>query len=261
MVGQTNLINKLKSYTLQTLPHTLLLLGENGCGKHTLCNELSQYYNINLIDITDNITLETIENIYLNVFPSFYLVDMTKVNEKQQNMLLKLIEEPNNLTYIILLSENKLNLLNTIINRCMVYNFDNYNIEELKQFTKETDERLFQLCSTPGQIKIMNVQKLDELYNLCEAIITKISLASFPNTLTIANKINYKEDFDKFDFNLFFKALINKCYNLYKNNQTNKNIYDCINTYYKKSKDFRLNKNYLIQSMLINLWNLSKNNV
>lgn len=259
MIGQINLINKLKSYNLQTLPHTLLLLGENGCGKHTLCNELSQYYNINLIDITNNIYLETIENIYLNTFSCFYIIDMTKLNEKQQNMILKLIEEPNNLTYLILLSDNKLNLLNTIVNRCIVYNFEKYSIDELKNFTKEEDNRLFELCSTPGQIQTMTLNKLDELYKLCDAIITKISLASIPNTLTIANKINYKEDFDKFDFNIFFKALIIRCLELYKNNQTKKSIYDIINTYYKRSKDTRLNKNYLIQSMLINLWKESRN--
>lgn len=261
MIGQNNLLNKLKSYTLQTLPHTLLFLGENGCGKHTLSNELSNYFNIKLIDITNNITLETIEEIYLNVMPYFYLIDMTKLNEKQQNMILKLIEEPNNLTYIILLSENKLNLLNTIINRCMTFEFEKYSIEELKHFTQEENIKLFELCSTPGQIQIMNIKKLDELYNLCDAILTKISLASFPNILTIVNKINYSEDFDKFDFNIFFKALIIKSLYLFKENKIIKPIYDCINEYYKKSKYNKLNKNYLTQSMLIELWLLSKNNV
>ena len=257
MVGQEALLNRLKMNTIQTFPHTILLLGESGCGKHTLSDELSHYYNIPLFDITNNISLDTIENIYLNTFPSFYLVDMTKVNEKQQNMLLKLIEEPNDLTYIILLSENKLNLLNTIVNRCIVYDFKNYTKDELKQFTKETDERLFLLCSTPGQLKGMSVTKMDTLFSLCEAMLTKMNMATFPNTLSIANKLNYKDDYDKFDVNIFFKALILKCLELYENHIEVKSLYDVINVAYKKSRDARLNKNYLVQSMLLDMWRIA----
>ena len=254
MIGQEKLVNKLQSYNLKTLPHTLLFLGDKGCGKHLLCDELSKYFNIKLFDITDNINLDIIENIYLNAFPAFYIIDMTKVNEKQQNMLLKLIEEPSEYIYIILLSENKLSLLNTIINRCMIFEFENYKIDDLKQFTSECDDRLFQLCNTPGQIKLMSINKLDELYKLCANMLDKINVASLPNTLTIADKLNYKEDYDKFNVNLFLKALSFTTLQYFKENKVSIQIYNIINSCIKKLRDSRFDKNKLIQSMLIDLW-------
>ena len=36
--GQSNLINKIDSLNLSTFPHSLLLLGEQGCGKHLISN-------------------------------------------------------------------------------------------------------------------------------------------------------------------------------------------------------------------------------
>ena len=40
MIGQQELVNKFNSYTLETLPHTILLLGDRGCGKHLLVKVL-----------------------------------------------------------------------------------------------------------------------------------------------------------------------------------------------------------------------------
>ena len=35
-IGQRKLLEKLNKYTRETLPKTLLFLGDEGCGKHTV---------------------------------------------------------------------------------------------------------------------------------------------------------------------------------------------------------------------------------
>lgn len=260
MIGQQELVNKFNSYTLETLPHTILLLGDKGCGKHLLVKELSTRLNIPVVDMSNSINLETIENAMLNPFNSFYIIDTTQLNERQQNVILKFIEEPNERTYIFLLCENKATLLNTIINRCIPFVFKPYTKEELSQFTKEQDDKLFKFCKTPGQLKEMSIQKLNDLELLCDNIINKIGRASITNALTIANKLNYKDNYDKFDVNVFFEMLMFKALEHYKNNNINaKSIYFLTDSYYKKAKDNRLNKQQLIENMLLNMWGMMRN--
>jgi predicted AAA+ superfamily ATPase len=80
MVGQVNLINKLKSYTIDSFPQTLLLTGEKGSGKHSLVREvISPHLKLDIIDITDNISFDYILEIQLRVIPSIYLIDVTLI--------------------------------------------------------------------------------------------------------------------------------------------------------------------------------------
>lgn len=260
MIGQKELVNKFNSYTLETLPHTILLLGDKGCGKHTLVNELSKRLDTPVVDISDNINLDTISNAMLSPFNYFYIINMNQLNERQQNVILKFIEEPSDRTYIFLLCENKLSLLDTIINRCISFVFKPYSKEELSQFTNETDERIFNYCKTPGQVKSTNIQKLDELDSLCDNIITKMMKASVTNTLSVANRFNYKDNYDKFDIDVFFNLLMNKTLVYYRNNNVKaKELYFMVNDYYRKMKDSRMNKQHLMENMMLNIWEVMRN--
>lgn len=260
MIGQVELVKRFNEYTLETLPHTILLLGDKGCGKHTLVNELSSRLNIPTVDISKSIDLETINNAMVNPFTNFYIIDTSQLNEREQNVILKFIEEPNERTYIFLLCENKLSLLNTIINRCVPFVFKPYTVEELSYFVKESDQRLFKFCKTPGQLQQMSIQKLDEVETLCNNIILKLGRASITNALTISNRLNYKDNYDKFDVNVFFEMLMNKSLEAYKeNNNTGRKIYFIVNDYYRKIKDSRLNKQQLVENMILKMWSLLRN--
>ena len=52
MIGQNNILNKLKSYTLSSLPHSILLIGEKGSEQYDMCKEVSSAHTkiINLSD-------------------------------------------------------------------------------------------------------------------------------------------------------------------------------------------------------------------
>ena len=166
MVGQENLINKLKSYTIDTFPRTIMLAGEKGIGKHTLAMLIrNEIIKLPLIDITNTLESEYIDEIYRNPNPCIYMIDMSEMTEKSQNLLLKFAEEPLNNAFVILLVENKNLILNTILNRAVIFEFEPYSREELSSFiTTEMDSDLIlKILRTPGKILNTNINNIREI--------------------------------------------------------------------------------------------------
>lgn len=268
MVGQEKLVAKLTSYSIATFPHTIMLIGPKGCGKHLMAKELSSYYDLELDDITTSLTLETISDIYLQPLPKFYLIDSTQINEKQQNVILKFLEEPSKNSYIILLCENRHSLINTILNRCITFEFEPYSQEQLKQFIKDDNidclDYLLEVCKTPGQIMYTNYNTLSKLNSMCEKIIDKVSVdkASLSLPLSVVDNINFKDEYDKPDINMFINALSEELVkkSIESDNIDVYNMYTIVNKYANMLKDSRLNKKYLIESMLIDIWRMKRVN-
>ncbi len=262
MVGQKNLVKKLKSYSIATLPHSILLLGEQGCGKHTAVQMMSEHYHLDVIDITDEISLETIENIYINSTAHFYLIDVNRINERQQNIILKFLEEPSINAYIILISTSKALLLDTVVNRCMSFEFEPYSKEELMQFLDfDSDvDKLLYYCHTPGQILKTSVESLNALVDLCDNIITNLRRARFTNIFKISQKFNYKEDTDKFEVDLFYRVLLERMFLRYSNEPDIIicKMYETASNSLKKLTDLRYNKECLVESLLQELWKVCR---
>lgn len=256
MIGQEALIAKLKSYSIATLPHTMLFVGESGCGKHTLVKELTDYFNIDAIDISDVISLDTINDIFEKTVATFYIIDSSKIDEKKQNIILKFLEEPPVYAYIIVLCENKSMILQTVANRCIDFEFEPYTKTQLRQFMTEDDEHILDVCSTPGQVKSLHSGDLKELESLCEKIVTKLNIANFANTLKITNKINLKDEYDKFDIKVFFNMLLITIKNEYAKNHDNKTylMYNLVSEYKKRLRDSRLNLEMFMNNFLTTLW-------
>ena len=259
MIGQTNLIARLKSYTIATLPHSIILCGDSGCGKHTLVSELSKYFNLDVNYITDNISLESIEDISENKTPAFYVIEANNITEKQQNVILKFLEEPSALVYIIILCESNSQLLETVLNRCVIFEFESYTYQELLQFITDDDvdkNLILTLCNTPGRIKQVNSKTLQSMNDLCLKIIDKIASANYSNTLSISNKINYDKNFDKFDVKVFMNCLLHNILNKYIEtpNSLLYKYYNIVNKYSNRLNDSRLNKEMIIEQTLSDLW-------
>ena len=92
MVGLESVVNIINSYTLDTLPHSILLNGKEGSGKHVLSDYISDKFNLNLLDITDDLSEDLINNIYRNSSPRLYQIDLRKIPEKDQNILFDIFE-------------------------------------------------------------------------------------------------------------------------------------------------------------------------
>ena len=249
-------------YTLDTLPHSIILTGKEGAGKRTLAKYISDIFNLNILDISSILDEELINNIYRNASPRLYLIDLRTITDKEQNILLKLFEEPSANTFVILLANDTTSILPTILNRGKIYNIRNYDKDYLMFFAKEKQmdipENYFgSIIETPGDICgiYSNNIKLNDIKDLTDKIINKLQIASYPNTLSIVNKLNFKDEYDKLDVNLFLKILRFDCLESFINgNKKAINLFEIVNKNIIKLNDSRINKQILVTHMLTELW-------
>ena len=193
MVGQKYLQNLLKDFTIDTFPQSLLLIGEKGCGRHTYCNLIkerlentSRYpIQLNALDITNNISLEFIEEINIRVEPYLYVIDISKISIREQNIILKLLEEPMQNTFLVIICESTSQVLPTVLNRCQRWYFEDYTAEELMYFSQDTS--LLEILHTPGKLLEFKGTDIKAYKELIEKIFDKMSVASLPNALSISS--------------------------------------------------------------------------
>lgn len=261
MVGQDKLKARLMGcWDVSELPNSIILIGEVGCGKHTLANEVASYYGLPLVDITKSISPESIEQIYLNPTQAFYLVDLDGTTEKGQNALLKFVEEPLANSHLVLLSSSRGRVLGTILNRCVPYEFAPYTEEELRGFMKGEGDEVLALCATPGQIISLNEKSLAGLNGLCDNMVRNIGKARYPNALSIAKKINYKDEYDKYDLKVFLKCLrlhLMKDY-IDTNSKASYDMYGMVCKTEFLLTYPTINKEYCMEDLITRLWERGK---
>ena len=260
---QDRLVNKISNLTLDNCPRSLLLSGMPGCGKHTLAQMISEKLSLTLRNISEGINDEIISDIYLQPTLAVYLLELSKLSEKQQNTILKFVEEPLKNSYIILIADNENQVIPTIKNRCVKWVFENYTSNQLSTFVEDsTLLKYLDLCDTPGQVKELNSSKdiLSDMIQLSRKLIDKIAVANVANTLTISDKIAFDNSSKKYPLELFLKAL--KSYAASKLKVDSKGniltMYQEISdTQYKLSLP-NVSKKYLFEAMLINLWKIGR---
>ena len=255
MIGQTELISKFNTFTWETLPKTIMLVGELGCGKHTFVSMLSLQYSVPIENISAKLTYEKISDLFLEVFPKIYIID-GQPTLAEQNSLLKFIEEPPTTAKIIILAETESSFLDTIVGRCQVFKFDRYSDEELLNFS--SNEVLIKQFRTPGKL-LQFKQENNFVFDLCNTILTKINMASIPNILTLSPKFNYGKDPDKFDISIFMGLLKNRCFELCKTDLSYHNCYLTINNWYDKMKIPNVDKQKLFELFLFDLKSVLRN--
>lgn len=264
MIGQEKLLKQFMTFDINTMPHSILLLGDEGCGKHLLVNTLAAKLNVSVIDITDNINLDNLTELSLSTCIKIATINCNNTTIREQNILLKTLEETMPCIYFVLISTTKNIILDTIINRCVVYEFEAYTQEELIRFIETRDalqdkEIILDICSTPGQIEKLNKNSIKDLENICTLIIDKLSKASLNSTLSILDKINFKEDYDKYDPKTFLRYLRKRYFEEYKNNNKCYANYEIVNKALNKLiLDARLNAQHLMTQTLLALWKLEK---
>ena len=210
VVGQEKLVKILDSYNFQNVPKTILFLGQEGCGKSWLSGYLAEKLDLDIVKIGPDITAEKLTEYYQCPIAKMYTINLKDFDEKQQNKILKFIEEPSSNMYIILRAESEIGILNTILNRCVKHTFEEYTPEQLQEFAwaiKCNDSRIYQICKTPGQLNNLPDDNLDSIFMLCETIVKALPNAGYANTLSLLTKINLKDDVNKIDFDLFFQVL------------------------------------------------------
>lgn len=245
--------------TVSNIPHSILLLGDRGGRQNEFCENLAGKFGMSCIDITNEITKDFIDTIYLSPNPAFYKINIAEIDEKRQNMMLKLFEEPGAFTFIILIAESTSDVIDTIYNRSYEIRLPGYTYDELLPYVAKDEDIVMQLCSTPGQIEIANHTDIKALCKLCDTILNSMKTAAYYNALTIANKINYKDEYDKFDLYLFIKAFERAL--LLKMHTDGSEIYYKYNKLLNEFRD-RVrrvnNKKQQMENFITQLWEVSR---
>ena len=211
IIGQDALLSKINGYTIDTLPHAILLEGKVGCGKHLLCNYIAEKFNLELVKLTTNEGRKDIDSIVFNPSPSLYVVDLTTVLPKFQNSMLKILEEPPSNVFFVCLCTSKSMVLKTILNRCVHFSFSRYSKDILEIFAwgySETNANIaLRLYDTPGKILKNKDQPFEKIHDMAVDVVNRIGNASYPNVLSISNKLAFKNEKNKYDVDTFVQAL------------------------------------------------------
>ena len=251
--GQEKLCQKIDSLTMDTFPRTILLLGEYGSGKHTIVNYIANKFNLEIEDISDNLTLETIDNITQKVSPKIYVINSKKLTVKNENVILKFLEEPLKNAFIIVLCEHKSSIIPTVWNRCQIWELSTYDKDFLTAFTQDNNEYLLRIANTPGKVMEYQHYPLKEMFDLAYKIFNNIKNANFANVLTISRFIAFKNEKDKFDFNLFLDILLEACKEMYWNNKVTSDVYWLTSNLNNNKYIFNIDKKALFEHYLIEL--------
>jgi len=252
IIGQEKLLAELNTYTLDTFPHTVLITGEKGSGKHLIAGKIAEILNLKANNMVEDVLdsyiykcakkdkLKTREQASKDLGSEFqdeirsyidrlqtdsklglYVLDFTSkyIGRRRTNVIqysaLKLAEEPHNNIYFIIIIDDVRMLLDTIYNRCRVFETQPYTREQLQNFTQ--NEQLLSILRTPGQIIDANSNVINDCIDTCNKIADKIETINLPNLLKVVDKINYGDNFDKFEVELFLDTLTIKLFEKYYN--------------------------------------------
>ena len=259
MIGQRKLQNRLEKLNLANLPHSNILLGKFGCGKHTFLKMISDKLNVDIINLSDNFKFDTLSEIMVNPQLGFYQIDCDTLKERDYNAILKFIEEPVENVYIFLICNNKSSLLPTILNRCQIWEFETYSIEELSKFS--TDKLVLSICDTPGEIMSIKDFGISDIYDFCKLIVDKISIASIPNMLTLSNRIAFKSEKNKFNLNIVLKCIEKVLLDAYCSTSYSKYRIAFITSkeYRNKLSQYNLNAQMIFERYLLELKGILSN--
>ena len=262
IVGQEKICNRIDRLTTETMPRTLLLLGDYGSGKHTLVNYISEKFGFPVEDISEKLTLEYIDTITQRVSPMIYVIESKKLTVKNENVILKFLEEPLKNSFIIVLSENKHSIIPTVLNRCQVWELATYTRDYLQTFISDISvdvDILLRVANTPGKVIEYQLYPLQEMLDLCHKMFNCISKANVANVLTLSRHLGFKDEKDKFDVNLFFELLLLTSRDLYVKSQiSDSRIYTLTDELNRSKYIFNIDKKALFENYLLNLKALSE---
>ena len=268
MIGQKELIKKIGENIIKNnLSHFITVCAPSGYGKHTLCSEISKLLNAEMIVVDNKVDSirSTITMIYSQTQPLLYVfedADTMSINSK--NSLLKVCEEPPQSAYIVLLTENKENILPTILSRTQLFELSNYTQQELgeylssKDLSSNTKQMILSISNCPGDIEKFLMQNNNELVSFANKVVGNLRRVSLSNALKICKQISLNKTSDGFDSILFLNSIIIECKNNFIKTRDNKYLEFskyASNTKHNLSLAY-INKNYEFDNFIIKGWSL-----
>jgi DNA polymerase III delta prime subunit len=255
IIGQTKLLSKINA--MEYLPKTLMFLGTVGCGKHTIAKYTAERFGLDFVEIEESVSAQDLEDYTHKTLDTLYLINLNKFTEKQQNQFLKFIEEPSKSVYIILIANSEAGILNTILNRSIKYHLEPYTKEQIEQITNTAvNDLAFKIFQTPGKLLNLTEQSFNDVMGLANTVVHSINRSTYPNALVVSTKINYKDLYNKIDFDLFFDAVEYLALEDYVNNKTEQSltVFKTTNQFKQYATQQNLIKEILMINYLTTLW-------
>lgn len=263
IIGQDVLINKIDQYSIYTLPHSIVLCGEEGSGRHLLCQRIAANLSLDLREIAGKINYDFVLDEFVDSQPHLLIFAGDIIQERDQNAILKLVEEPGENIFIIILTECLDNLIPTLRNRCHIWTLEGYSKDSLRSFVTEGDaDLILSLANTPGQVLKFQELPLQDMVELATKIADSLDRASLPNTLTITDRLGFKDEKGKFEYRVFSKVLLNIYVERVKASPDLKYLkgVECTSKYIQTWKKYpRLDMKELFEHFLTNLWKEVRN--
>lgn len=250
IIGLTNVKNWITSTS--SIPSSLLIIGDFGSGRHLVCNLLAEKLNVsssNIQDLSKDISQERIDEIYLQLDRHLFIIDGSKISIINQQKLLKLIEEPPNNAYIVVLCESKNQVLETIRNRCYTIYMDRYSFEELKVFGNIDPT----IANTPGKQLLWGKEDLNSINTICENIFKYLKTVNYPNFLSISGRFKYTDKDDGYAFELFIALLRKNCNTAFFNKLISFKVVEKTFSFINECSLPNINKKNLLERYLTDL--------
>lgn len=221
MTGQKHKLETIKEQIAnKAYPKFAIFLGERGSEQVELCAEVGRQLHATTVFFGNKVDdiREMIDTAYSNQGGTYLYVvqDADGMSNNAKNAMLKIAEEPPENTYIILLLEDIMNTLSTILSRGRTYILDPYSEKDLNAYCKEQGYRvpkeIISICSTPGELDIVVKQDMDEFIKFTKKTFENIHKVQGANAFKIAQNVNFSDDKNKYDLRLFWKLFIYFCY-------------------------------------------------
>ena len=246
-------LNKL---TINKENRSFKLLQNNSHPNFYLIDLLNDKKNIDVAQIREMITYTNKST--FNNMPRLILIDnIENLNKNSVNALLKVVEEPNENVFFILINNNEKYILPTLKSRCLTFNINFTFNQSMHISNKILQENIFELINpdlinyynTPGEIiNLINFSR-DKNINLKE-----YTLITFLNLL-IDNGYYKKDKFVKNLLINFIELFFLKEYKLSNTNKTLLSYYHNFITKIHNTKKFNLDEESLFlefKSKLLN---------
>ena len=230
MIGQKILIQKLfHQIDNGKFPKFSILIGEQGSGKKTLANEIAQKLcaMVCVVDTKVDDIRKMIDSAYnVEDLRILYLIaDSDNMSNSAANAILKVIEEPPHNAYFILTCENLENLLPTIRSRGVTYMMEPYSYEDKCDYidskavtlTQKDLEFILNVSDNIGNVQsflelvLFKGISIKDFIDYVNLVIDNIAEVSGSNAFKISEKIALKDETDKYDLKLFWRAFNSLC--------------------------------------------------
>lgn len=260
MKGQESLIKQIQTLIESNkMPHSILLVGPEGCGKKTLSRKIAEWMHLELHEIEEKISAESFEETLEKQAFMLYSINCSAQDIKAQNSLLKLLEEPRKNVFIVLRATSLLNVLSTVQNRCIKFTFSGYSKEVLREFMTSdigAGDLILNISNTPGDIIKMQNMPLISMYEFAGKILSKMRGANYANSLSILNRIALKNEQNLFDADTFARifgyCIRESC--VCGESYSYEYLLSIFNTFIQNLLKPNVNKKYMWEDFITRLW-------